>query len=1197
MGISAGEVEATLRLRDQMSSGMTGVVSKAQQLRNELRNLDTMAKNLGVSTDNARTKMEKESVVLEELGRRGAKASDAIGALKKAQQEMADQAQRAAEAQAHMHQALDAARAKATALSDVGRLMTVGITAPIVGASTAALHFAADFETSMTRVHTLSGVSTGDMQMMKQAILDMAPAVGIGPNELAKAMLFVTSTGIKGAAAVDILRRSAEASAVGMGETATIARTLVSIIKAYGSENMTAAKATEIMFKTVKDGNTEASELAGTLGRVIGIASEVGVKFEDVGTFIATFTRLGVNSAEAVTALRGTLSEVLKPSSQAAKALSEVGLSFAEVRQQIKEKGLTRALIELVERFGDNDAALAKAFPNVRALAGILGTAGVQAKDFADIEKHLKTQTTEMGDAFKATSETMGQKWAQLRADLQVLAISLGEKLLPKMKEIVPAVENLVTHAINLVKWFSELPKPLQTFIEATILIGAAGGPVISALATLLRYWIDIKFAILAAQAAQAGGAAVGVGGAVGGGIGLLGGAAAGLAVGAGAYAAAKNPQGFYDSLLAGEGLGMWSTPGGGLGASVTRQINLPPEILGLFMSGGSIAGASGPGSAGRVSGTTAAEIIGGLMAPIIGSSHGGTGGIANVPSGSPVLAAALEALAKLQYDVRSKEYGFASAQAGGFKLPAWTRVGIGAMPFQFSRPIGNAVTGWQGDGGTSGTMSTGMLMPDMAAQAAERMRELRDNTDQERESLSRLATMFSQLGSVSGGALGGILRDVGQLVIMTSAAKDAGGKGVLSLIGKGGTTTEKWANTASGIAAIGQGAMDFWASTGSGQGKAKGALSGAASGAKLGTMIMPGWGTAIGAGVGAVVGLVRNMGVSKEEKQGREAVAAFEAELSKLLTTTQRLEAGGTQWKMTTIAVRDAYLATGRSSADAEAAVKKLWDTSKGGADAAKKAMEEISGVLNEQKQDQADLEAAVQKYGFSLDQLGPTLQKQKLDEQAAGLMNDFRVLTAAGIDYKLVIEKMSGALNDYIQTAMRTGVEVPSSMRPVVEKMIEMGQLTDENGNKLDASALDGIKWSETMTQGFDRIVKKFDELIEKIGLAGKKINDMPSRKDVDINFRVPDEIRAPRFVEGDDFKHMASGGSGYASGPTWFYTAGNEEYAFSGEGRRFQDSGSGGGPMLIQLVLPNGRVLAEAVTRETDGKLQRRRLMGRR
>lgn len=248
--------------------------------------------------------------------------------------------------------------------------------------------------------------------------------------------------------------------------------------------------------------------------------------------------------------------------------------------------------------------------------------------------------------------------------------------------------------------------------------------------------------------------------------------------------------------------------------------------------------------------------------------------------------------------------------------------------------------------------------------------------------------------------------------------------------------------------------------------------------------------------------------GPSKEELEGRETIKKFEESLHGLLNTQQKLEAGNEKWKLTTIAVRDAYLATGRSAAEAEADVKALWDSSKKGAEEVKAATDKINEAFREQEADAKRLTAAIEKYGFTIEELGPQLRRQKLDEQAKELIEDWRVLIASGIDMATVNTRMADTVNQYIQSAVKAGVEIPFAMRPILQTMLEQGTLVDANGEKITDFKTAGITFAETMTQGFDRIVLKLDELIQRLIGAGTAIENLPSEKVIDVKARLSTE-----------------------------------------------------------------------------------------
>ncbi len=161
--------------------------------------------------------------------------------------------------------------------------------------------------------------------------------------------------------------------------------------------------------------------------------------------------------------------------------------------------------------------------------------------------------------------------------------------------------------------------------------------------------------------------------------------------------------------------------------------------------------------------------------------------------------------------------------------------------------------------------------------------------------------------------------------------------------------------------------------------------------------------------------------------------------------------------------------------------------------------------------------------------------MQRQKLTEQAVTLMNDFRLLAGSGIDVSLVLEKMSGSINDFIHLAQKTGTEVPAAMQPMLEQMIKNHELLDANGVAYDSLDAAGLTFSETMTQGFDRVVNALNKLLVGLGLVKDKVNDIPSDKEVHIRYTetgdtTGDVTGAARggLVTPAGVQYLASGGN---------------------------------------------------------------------
>jgi TP901 family phage tail tape measure protein len=351
-------------------------------------------------------------------------------------------------------------------LSGMQRNLAAGVVTAF-GAATVA---ATGFETRMTRIETLVGVNRETVRGWTQDVLRLGTVTGRGPNELAEALFVVTSAGERGAGAMAILESSAKAAASGLGETAEIARAVTAVMQAYASSGMTAARATDVLLATVREGNLEAGALAGSLGRVLGLAAQVGVSFEEVGAFIATYTRLGVSAEEATTGLRAILAALLRPTVDARNAMAEAGISARGLRDIVERDGLGAALEFLIDAFRGNDEQLIRVIPNIRALSAVLGTAGSQADAYRQIIAAINDSLGLNEEAWARTAETTEVAARRLAAAVQVMLITIGAEVLPVVAQGLEAIVGLVT---SVADGFGMLPGPVRSTLVVLALLGA----------------------------------------------------------------------------------------------------------------------------------------------------------------------------------------------------------------------------------------------------------------------------------------------------------------------------------------------------------------------------------------------------------------------------------------------------------------------------------------------------------------------------------------------------------------------------------------------------------------------------------------------------------------------------------------------------------------------------------------------------
>lgn len=229
-------------------------------------------------------------------------------------------------------------------------------------------------------------------------------------------------------------------------------------------------------------------------------------------------------------------------------------------------------------------------------------------------------------------------------------------------------------------------------------------------------------------------------------------------------------------------------------------------------------------------------------------------------------------------------------------------------------------------------------------------------------------------------------------------------------------------------------------------------ALGGAATGAMMGFAV----GGPIGAGIGALAGGL--LGLFGGAKKAREEMEKLRAQFVQSMGGMDALRQKAQQAGVSLAAMFNAKDAKALQAA--------------------------IAGIQNQLglwEQAQEGLQQAMDRYGITITDLGPKFAQQELDKVFAQLFQDYKLLTAAGVDLNTVNEKMAGDINAYVQNAMAAGANIPEAFRPILQSLVDQGLLTDAAGNKLEN--LEGLTFSETLTESISRIVAAVEQLVDAL------------------------------------------------------------------------------------------------------------------
>jgi len=990
-----------------------------------------------------------------------------------------------------------------TSLRSVGTNMAMagaGVTAlgaAIGGAMIPAIKSAAEYEKAMTKIRALTIASSQDVQTWSADILKLSGEVGKAPKELADALYFVASSGQVGATGFEILTAAAKMAALGMGETEEIARSLVSAVNAYGKENLSASQAADILTRSVIEGGAQADEYAKVLGRVLPIASALGVGLDEVGAFMATFTRLGVKGSEAAVALRGTLNALAAPGKQASDALAEIGLSGEKLRKALAEQGLVAVLELLMERTKGNVETLDRIIPNIRALTGVLGVAGKQGGEYARILGTIKDSHGQFEKSFGEWKKTTAGQWEQFTAALKAASVELGQALLPAVKEVTPLLRSMAAELGSAAKWFASLDEGTRKWVAGLTLLG---GPALIALGGVL---------FTVGQIATA--------------FGILGPVLIPATVAVTGFLAAFKATRWLmetvpllqrfatvvvDAAMKVTGLqfilDMWNAhlaKGKDATAGWTEaergaleQFKLRQKIIGESTQADALFVSMNRFKAETVKQVTEAEKA---AAPITDADilrklkqTSATETLTKAATlygetvTDPALAARIVALAEAQEKAGkaaeqhademarlTDEFSKVNLQDRVADLAeVFAKLGLGKVNIQALREELQklAAEGAKiSDKGLLGVMRGGQIeLPEFDIAGL----KLPDITAAFKELAGETVVMQRGFNEIAAAGKRAKLPvdDIEHALKSAGASAEQIKVALESTTGVGDALADSLARLPDIIIGAIQGGGKI--------GEAIGAAIGADLGASLGKSLSKSIGGNLGKIVGGMAGPVGSLLGSLAGKALDALGSAFGIGGDKVIMKVNDM-------RDSFIEAHGGWLELQKALAEAtdEDLLRQLFDAKT--VEQYNEAMGKITDTLGLWDESQQALNDAIERYGLTIEELGPKFAQQKLDEMAGGLLRDYELLAASGANMVAVLDKMAPSINDYVQQALRAGQAIPEAMRPVIEQMIEQGLLLDANGEAYASAEEAGITFAQTMSEQFETLIDKIDAMVDAI------------------------------------------------------------------------------------------------------------------
>ena len=305
---------------------------------------------------------------------------------------------------------------------------------------------AADFDSAMSKVAAVSGATGEDFDKLRAKAREMGSKTKFSASEAAEAMNYMAMAGWKTEDMLSGVEGIMNLAAASGEDLATTSDIVTDALTAFGLSAQDSGHFADVLAAASSNANTNVSMLGESFKYAAPVAGSLGISAEDTSIALGLMANAGIKASQSGTSLRTGLTNMAKPTKQMQSYMDKYNIALA--KNDDGSINLRETMIDLREKMGglseSEQAAAASAIFGKNSMAGWLAIINSSDKDFDKLTGAIDNcDGTAEGMAETMQDNLMGQITI-LKSQLQELAISFGDALMPMIRKVVSAIQGFV---------------------------------------------------------------------------------------------------------------------------------------------------------------------------------------------------------------------------------------------------------------------------------------------------------------------------------------------------------------------------------------------------------------------------------------------------------------------------------------------------------------------------------------------------------------------------------------------------------------------------------------------------------------------------------------------------------------------------------------------------------------------------------
>jgi phage-related minor tail protein len=361
--------------------------------------------------------------------------------------------------------------AMGSGLQSKGKMLTIGLTAPILAMGAAAVAVGLQFDDALDGIRITTGATGEALAGLEDSFKKVFADVPSTAEEVGQALGAIHQrTGLTGTALETMTTQVLTLARITKTDLNTTIQESVRLFAAWSVPTEQQGEKLDFLFKVSQRTGASMSDLMGGLTQFGPTLRAFNLGFEDSVVLLGQFEKAGMDSGMGMAALRKAAANFSKDGTDFNKGLEQTVQHIKDLGPGLKAQTLA------IETFGSKAGTV---------VADAIFKGVFSLKEFrAEIEK---TPESIVGAA--QATDNFSEKLGKFQNKMTLALEPLGTKLLEVAERAMPMLEKLANVAIKVADSFGELPGPAQDTILVLGGLMAAAGPLVFVAGTLVSSW------------------------------------------------------------------------------------------------------------------------------------------------------------------------------------------------------------------------------------------------------------------------------------------------------------------------------------------------------------------------------------------------------------------------------------------------------------------------------------------------------------------------------------------------------------------------------------------------------------------------------------------------------------------------------------------------------------------------------------